>query len=457
MLSFLGAGLVFGKLEERRMKKRWLQILIGLVVFALLLLLLLPSMLFSKPVKNWILNDVLPKHGIDAEIDSVSVGWFRQTRIQGTSIGPSNKRAILQADEIRVDRTLLSALFASKDLGELTIQHPQIHVWIDEDSSNLKFEKLEQAIKGRETSNDLAGEESTSGDLERTLKVRVEGAELYLKTPSMQNESNVFRNLDVRCELASGSSGRKLLVEPGPIIKRGSITPELCEGGLKYLVPVLANATWTKGEFSLDLDACTIDLDSPEQSTISGKLTIHGVEAGIKNELIDSVADRVSTLVGGTGFDSVHLADNTVVQFQIRDGMVWHEGVEFGLPRVSEDLVIRTSGSVSFDEQLDLTIDIPLPLHLIASGPLSRALREKVVSLHATGPLEKPEVKLKDEDLVTDLLGSIVGELSKEEQPVQSVFRGIREAIRGDGDEPIKRATPMLDRLRDRIRNRRGQ
>jgi len=439
------------------MKKRLLRILIGLVAILLLFVLLLPSMLFSKPVKNWILNDVLPKHGVDAEIDSVSIGWFRQTRLKNVSIGPTNKRALLQTDEIRVDRTLLSALFAGEDLGELTIQHPQIHVWIAEHSSNLKFEKLEKALAS-DDENPEPENKSSSSETERTLAVRVEDAELYLKTPSMQNESNVFRGLDVRCTIAAGSKGRMLQLEPGPIIQRGSITPELCEGGLKYLVPVLANATWTKGEFSLDLDACTIDLDAPEQSRISGKLTIHGIEAGIKNELIDSIADRVSTLLGGDEFNSVHLADNTVVQFEVREGKVSHEGVAFGLPRVSEDLVIRTSGSVSFDEQLDLTIDIPMPLHLIASGPLSRALREKVVSLQATGSLKKPDVRLKDEDFVTDLLGSIAGELSKEERPIQSVFQGLRNAIRGEKDEtetrreePIKRGTPILDRLRNRF------
>ena len=422
-----------------------LRLALGLGVLGLLAIIFLPTVLFSTPVKNWILQDVLREQGIAADIEKVTVGWLSPTKIKQVSIGPVEKRRLLQAEEISVNRTLLQAIFSGADLGELTIRRPQVHIWIDDSTSNLKFEQLEENLENLqidlesdsddETTNPTETSNPEADDDSRKFAINVQDAELYVKTPAMTEETNVITDLDIRCTILKEPARRTLLVDPGPIIKRASITPELCEAGLKFVLPVLANATWTKGEFSLDLDACIVDLDEPTRSLISGRLTIHGIEAGIRNQLADGIADELAKFMGRDGFDAVHLADDSVVQFQVVDGMVWHEGVEVGLPRVSQDLVVKTSGSVSFDEQLDLTIDCPMPLHLVAKGPLSRALRDQSLSLRATGPVQKPNVKL-DDDFLPDLISSIGGELAEEERPLQSLLQGFRDVVRPNAARP---------------------
>ena len=117
--------------------------------------------------------------------------------------------------------------------------------------------------------------------------------------------------------------------------------------------------------------------------------------------------------------------------------MVWHDGVEFGLPRVSKDLVVRTSGSVAFDETIDMTIDLPMPLHLISDGPLARALTDKALSLRTTGTLKDPKIAIEDDDFVGKLLSDVTGEMANGEQPIRGVFQGLRDALsgrRGNGD-----------------------
>ena len=176
----------------------FLRIALGLGVIGLLVVLLLPTMLFSSPVKNWILYDVLPGQGIEGDIESVSVGWFRPTEIKDVSFGPADKRRLLRAEEISVNRTLLQALFSGSDLGELTIRRPQIHIWMDSKTSNLKFERLEDSLAdldlgdGGATDSSATEETDSSHQSAQKFAVTVENAELYIKTPSMTEESNVF-------------------------------------------------------------------------------------------------------------------------------------------------------------------------------------------------------------------------------------------------------------------------
>ena len=164
----------------------------------------------------------------------------------------------------------------------------------------------------------------------------------------------------------------------------------------------------------------------------------------------------MSTALGHDQFQSIHLAEDSVVHFQVRDRLVWHEGVEIGLPRVSDELVVRTSGFVSFQEELDLTIDCPMPLNLIASGPISRALAEKTLALKAVGTLKQPQITVGEDDFVETLVGSIASELAEEERPLQSLFQGIREAVRGNLESSDENGeAPSLTPIRERFRQRR--
>jgi hypothetical protein len=140
-----------------------------------------------------------------------------------------------------------------------------------------------------------------------------------------------------------------------------------------------------------------------------------------------------------------------------REGLVWHEGVEFGLPRVDPNLVVRTSGSVSFDEQLDLTIQFPVPLYLFADGPLARAISDNSLTVRAEGTLREPQLKIAD----ADLLGSVLSRLSQEERPLQGILQGIRDSLmagRQDdearGDDTEDQPTAPL-RFLERLRRRR--
>ena len=60
-----------------------LKVVLAIVALVLLIVLCLPTLLFSAPVKNWLLNDLLPAQGIEAEIEELNAGTGNQRRRAG--------------------------------------------------------------------------------------------------------------------------------------------------------------------------------------------------------------------------------------------------------------------------------------------------------------------------------------------------------------------------------------
>lgn len=439
------------------MKPRNLLRLAGVALIGVILFVLsIPTLFMQTTVRGWIVDQWLAQRGIAASIESLSLGWFRPVQANGVSFGPVGKPALVVADEVTSDRTLFKALVEGVRVGELTMESPRIHIWIDQAGSNLQFPDARAPAHV-----ELDAEPGPTK--EERIAIDVHDAELWIKTPTLAEESNVFRGVDALARLQRGEEGRLLIVEPSRVLDHVQISPELCRGGLKYILPVLAEATWTKGELSVELDACVIDLDHPTNSLVSGRLVVHNVQAGIKNEVLGAVGERFAGLWGQGELQSIHLVEESVVTFQVRDGLVWHEGAEFGLPRLSEELVVRTSGSVAFDESLNLTAGVPMPLHLIAGGAIAQALTKKEMTLQISGTLSNPKVKLNENDFVSGLISNVGNRLAEEERPLESVIEGFRDVMRGGStrgdsarsDGRTRQGDEDPTRIFDRVRRRR--
>ena len=426
------------------LKKKWI-LFSTLAVGALLAVVaLLPTMLLRTSFGDRLVNALLAREGVEFNVRDIHIGWLTPFRMNGASIGPIGKPRLLEIDEVRSDRTLLSALLHGVDVGRLEVTRPRIYIHLDGDTSNLQFPassvSVPDATKPSRTEN------------ARSLTIRVSDAELWLKTETMAEETLVCSGVALTGTMSQGPDTTWLQLDPGTYLERTPVTPQLCHGLLKYVVPVLAEATWTKGELSLTVERCTIDLEQPHESQVVGSLHIHGVEAGINEAWIAAAAAGITQRLGTNGFGTLHLADDAKVSFEVMDGMVQHRGLEFGLPRVSSDLVVRTSGAVGFDERLDVGIHIPMPLHLLSSGPVADALRNQTIELRATGTLAAPQVDLANDDFLADLLTTIGGRLAEEERPLRSVVDGIREALGGGAEQ-----RPLMDRMRRRLDQRRNR
>ena len=105
----------------------------------------------------------------------------------------------------------------------------------------------------------------------------------------------------------------------------------------------------------------------------------------MKNPLLQEIAELASRLLKVQVPQTVQIADDTAVVFELREGRVYHEGLVFWLPELSKDIKWQTSGTVGLDDSLDLTVQAQLPLTLLHDGPLAQRLSDRPLKFGVTG------------------------------------------------------------------------
>ncbi len=215
----------------------------------------------------------------------------------------------------------------------------------------------------------------------------------------------------------------ELTMPAGPVITNVRISPEVSEAMLKFVAPVLAGATQSDGQFSLQLDGLRMPLAAPKKTDSAGKLTVHSVRVvpGPTTQPWVNLAQQVEALVKHrdpsanrqpASLLSVH---DQQVNFRVVDGRVYHQNIEFQVG----DVVMRSQGSVGLDETISLTLQIPVQDAWIAKEPLLAGLRGQSLQIPVTGTLKRPQMDQRtiaslSSQLIQKAAGQAVGnELNK--------------------------------------------
>ena len=151
----------------------------------------------------------------------------------------------------------------------------------------------------------------------------------------------------------------RIEVDPGVIATDVELTRELTASWLRYVAPVMADATGIDGVVGVTLDASTIRLDQPDRSEVSGVVDIRGatMTAGpmVDNLLVG--VDNARRLAGSLSDREVRRTGRTLVEmppqqvaFDFRRGVVTHQRMFFTIDRAG----IMTSGRVTTDGRLDM-------------------------------------------------------------------------------------------------------
>lgn len=178
--------------------------------------------------------------------------------------------------------------------------------------------------------------------------------------------------------LAGGPT--ELNVDPGTIIDHVSITPEMANERLKYVVPILAGVAQVSGQFSVALDELRIPLDNPAAGTVGGRMTVHAVDVG-PGALLQELATILQQPL------TASLTRESVVDFKMIQGRIYHQGLEFAFPEVK----VRTNGSVGLDQTLSMVAEFSLPQRLLANRPIAgAALSSQTIRIPIAGTLQQP-------------------------------------------------------------------
>ena len=199
----------------------------------------------------------------------------------------------------------------------------------------------------------------------------------------------------------------QLVLARGPLVTNVDISPEVSETMLKYVAPILAGATRAEGQFSIVLDQAEVPFGQPEQARVQGKLTAHRLSVSpgpMMNQMvtlirqIESLTKHKQFLQAATSSRNksfITMAEQEI-EFRVVEGRVYHRNLQFMI----DDVPVRSSGSVGFDQSLALAIEVPILDKWIQREPALRGLAGQSLRVPIYGTFQKPRI---DERAVADL------------------------------------------------------
>ncbi len=402
-----------------------------------------PYVVARAPLRDWLIGAALSDTDLHVTTESARFGWFSPIEVRGIDI-QAGENPLLTISSVQTQRTLLQLVAGGQDVGEVRIDQPRVEIIVSNgraylsalDSASDEVEFIQSLTEGRERTADLVIDRAglTVRDIDATL-------------PAV-----TLNDLTLRAHVEKTNNRKSVEVEPATLIDHFQMSPSLCDAGLKYVTPILARTTWVQGEASLEFDECYIDLEDASRSRMVGRLTIHDVTSGLKNPIVYQITNLIARLLKGEMPTSIRLAEESVVEFELKDGRVSHTGLAFGLPEISEELLIHTHGSVGLDESLDLVVEIPLPFHLIREGPLAAALGKQTLRLPIRGTLAEPQLQFPgDGQLIRDMLGGLLGDSAED---AESGEMDLTEQMRELGELLQDSVQEMRERRQERLKSR---
>lgn len=191
-------------------------------------------------------------------------------------------------------------------------------------------------------------------------------------------------------------------VPAGQLVSDVVITQEISERMLKYIAPVLADATRSEGTFSLRTEGMRTPLASAQGGLsamqTSGQLTIRNLRVtpgpstanwvSIARTVEALAKDRDPTALASRPTPTLLSISERTVNFQVANGRVHHQGLQF----MVDGVPVSSSGSVGFDETLQLVLSIPIQDRWIENERRLVGLKGQVIALPIGGSLSNPKV-----------------------------------------------------------------
>ncbi len=230
------------------------------------------------------------------------------------------------------------------------------------------------------------------------IAVELRDRQLALSTADMMVSGGRLHALP---RIDFGTAPPTAVFEAGTVVENVAFTEEMCHTWLKFISPYLADAVRIEGRFTADTAAARVPLRYCDQVDLAGTLTIHAarVTPGPLARRTFGVFDQLRALGGGglpLPFDIGRDRNDRVlmtfreqqVPVRIAEARVHHEGMQFDIGGV----VVNSSGSVGFDETLDLTLEVPLQAKWLGSNRALASLAGESLRVPVRGTIDAPEV-----------------------------------------------------------------
>jgi len=244
-------------------------------------------------------------------------------------------------------------------------------LWTQTDLANLNT----TTVASTSSRNDAA---SLLKPLEATGRIAWDGGQLYglaLGPTAVvaQLHNGLVRTEPVQCSFGTGEivvmpqwdmNSNLVQLAPGSRIQNLQVTPELSREWLGYLAPMLADSAHVQGTVSARLQQFDYFIDRPEVSTIKGEINLLNTKASAGQSLGPLL--QVLALVDREGAGQLQQLDfpDQTVPFEMRDGMVLHDGLQVQLG----DYRMSSRGGVGIDQRIQMVLTVPMEKNATSSS-----------------------------------------------------------------------------------------
>ncbi|MCX7432572.1 MAG: hypothetical protein NTY17_16535 [Planctomycetia bacterium] len=350
----------------------------------------LPWLMSSPARMSKLVADAVPALQAAVRFGSVKLGWLGPMVFEDIHIVPHDgSREPASIKRVELSHGLAGILLSLGDLGRVRVEGLEANVEFDADrNSNLKglfFPALAGPGAAARPHNGKPGAVRVQLDVVGAV-VRMIGP--WADDPWVSDPINV----QARLAPSADAMRSEWTVEPVQLLADARLEPAVAQGVLAYIAPVMAGATRTSGRFSLRINSATLPVSAAEGGRVSGVLAMHAVDLGpgpLAQRAIQSLPFNLPVP------QSIRIADESHVEFQLADRRMSHKGLAFGVPlaKPGQRLDIRSSGSVGLDDKtLQLKLELPIPADLPQDRPLLAALSGRTFSVGVGGFLGEPRI-----------------------------------------------------------------
>jgi hypothetical protein len=183
------------------------------------------------------------------------------------------------------------------------------------------------------------------------------------------------------------------------VIDNVAITREMCQGWLKFVAPLLADATSVQGNLSLDVERAEIIPSDLTKQTAIGQVHVHGATVGpgpLADQLL-ALVQQIRALRKGAGATDGGGQPTSWLQlpeqrigFAVEQGRVAHRGLQIQ----AGDVMMVTSGSVGLDGTMEMVASVPIQKEWLDKAPALQSLAGQQIQVPIRGTIQRPQLDL---------------------------------------------------------------
>ncbi|NQU75909.1 MAG: hypothetical protein HQ546_06310, partial [Planctomycetes bacterium] len=226
-----------------RKRRRWLRVLIGIVILLLALVALAPTLVSTSLGRKMVVSAVNDRIRGKVQIEDMPLGWFSTCSVDGLAVIDPQGRKTLDVKRIVLSKGLLSLVWSrkNKDLGQIDIDTPQADLYMDTDGNLSLAQAFEQKNPQPPATKQPEGTSSTDMAIVLRLnagKVRLvnpDGVEYVVKDLAGSLRIKTLNDIVASFNGSAGDGGFSFNADIKDIFSSGKASLDTATGQIKML------------------------------------------------------------------------------------------------------------------------------------------------------------------------------------------------------------------------------